>query len=103
MTLKGLDFFAIFENMLADYDSYAKKMNDAMGFNAATGISLSDPNSGGKTFRDKQPSKTEKELELWRKRIQLLEKYRIRFLPLSDDLVCIRRNFNSVHGYIESK
>ena len=66
----------IFENMLADYDSYAKKMNDAMGFNAATGISLSDPNSGGKTFRDKQPSKTDKELELWRKRIQLLEKYR---------------------------
>ena len=66
----------IFENMLADYDSYAKKTNDAMGFNAATGISLSDPNSGGKTFRDKQPSKTDKELELWRKRIQLLEKYR---------------------------
>lgn len=66
----------IFENMLADYDSYAKKLNDAMGFNAATGISLSDPNSGGKTFRDKQPSKTDKELELWRKRIQLLEKYR---------------------------
>jgi hypothetical protein len=66
----------IFENMLADYDSYAKKMNDAMGFNAATGISLSDPNSGGKTFRDKQPLKTDKELELWRKRIQLLEKYR---------------------------
>ena len=66
----------IFENMLADYDSYAKKLNDAMGFNAATGISLSDPNSGGKTIRDKQPSKTDKELELWRKRIQLLEKYR---------------------------
>ena len=35
--------------------------------------------------------------------LQLFEKYRIRFLPLSDDLVCIRRNFNSVHGYIESK
>ncbi len=66
----------IFENMLADWDSYATKLNDAMGFNAATGISLSDPNSGGKTFRDKNTAKADKELELWRKRIQLLEKYR---------------------------
>ncbi len=66
----------IFENMLADYDSYAKKMNDALGFSQATDISLSDPNSGGKTFRDKNPSKEDKELELWKKRIQLLERYR---------------------------
>lgn len=69
----------IFENMLADYDSFAKKMNDAMGFRKATGISLSDPNSGGKVFRDKKGSsgtKTDQELETWRKRVQLLEKYR---------------------------
>lgn len=66
----------IFANMLADYDSYAKKLNDALGFTDATGISLSDPNSGGKTFKDKNPSKTDKELELWRKRINILERYR---------------------------
>ena len=69
----------IFENMLADYDSYAKKMNDALGFNKATGISLSDPNSGGKVFRDKHSKSShtsDKELETWRKRVQLLEKYR---------------------------
>ena len=34
---------------------------------------------------------------------QLLEKNRIRLLPLSDDFVSIRRNFNSIHGYMESK
>lgn len=66
----------IFENMLADYDTYAKKMNDALGFNTATGISLSDPNAGGKVLRNKNASSTDKELEAWRKRVQLLEKYR---------------------------
>ncbi len=71
----------IFENMLADYDSYAKVMNDALGFRKATGISLSDPNSGGKVFRDKHPHPksshtSDKELAAWRKRVQLLEKYR---------------------------
>ena len=68
------------EQMLNDYDSYARAMNDALDFSKGTGISLSDPNKGGKVFRDKQSNSSkntsDKELATWRKRVQLLEKYR---------------------------
>ena len=67
------------EMLLDEWDSKARIINDAIGFNKATGISLSDPNSGGKVFRDKRSKSShtsDKELETWRKRVQLLEKYR---------------------------
>ena len=69
---------SVLEQMLNDYDSYAKAMNDALSFSKSTGISLSDPNRGGKVLRDKHtnPRTSDKELEQWRKRVQLLEKYR---------------------------
>lgn len=67
----------MFEQMLNDYDSYARAMNDALDFSNVTGISLSDPNKGGKVFRDKSNTHTsDTELATWRKRVQLLEKYR---------------------------
>ena len=41
--------------------------------------------------------------QLFEDLLQFLEKYRIRFFPLSDDFISIRRNFNSIHSYMESK
>ena len=76
---------SVMEMLLEQWDALARGMNDALDFKKVTGISLSDPNSGGKVFRDKHKhkdkhsntsTKTDKELETWRKRVQLLEKYR---------------------------
>lgn len=67
------------EMLLDQWDSLAKGMNDALDFQKVTGISLSDPNNGSKVFRDKHSQSgntSDKELETWRKRVQLLEKYR---------------------------
>ena len=101
------------EMLLEQWDSLARGMNDALDFQKVTGISLSDPNSGGKVFRDKHSKSShtsDKELETWRKRVQLLEKYRQELAQLEKVMLRTQAesklksdgNFSPLWGYFSN-
>lgn len=73
---------------LEDYKAAMESINDATDFNKSTGIHLSDPNSGGKTFRDKKPktSKTDTVLKGWQEQLTKIKDFYSSYKKLAEDL-----------------
>lgn len=79
------------EMILNDYDALADKLNDALDFNTATGISLTDPT------KENKDNKTDKQLKQWREELKEIkafwseyEKF-LRYMTSSEAVEEIRR------------